>query len=59
MQPYSDEPTLEELVAQASAAEDLPATPVRKGGRKTKAAEPTSDIDPAALDALASLPVEE
>jgi hypothetical protein len=59
MQPYSDEPTLEELVAQASAAEDLPATPVRKGGRKTKAVEPTADIDPAALDALASLPVEE
>lgn len=59
VQPYSDEPTLEELVAQASAAEDLPAPPVRKGGRKAKAAEPTSDIDPAALDALASLPVEE
>jgi hypothetical protein len=60
MQPYSDEPTLEELVAQTIAIDDdLPAPPVRKGGRKAKTVEPTADIDPAALDALSSLPVEE
>jgi hypothetical protein len=53
------EPVEETISHTISVDDDLPATPVRKGGRKTKAVEPTSDIDPAALDALAFLPVEE
>ena len=51
---------VEETISQTIAVDDeLPAAPVRKGGRKPKAPESDVLFDPAALDALSSLPVEE
>ena len=57
--PVVEEP-VEETVSQTIAVDDdFPAAPVRKGGRKPKAPEVQMSIDPVALDALSSLPVEE
>lgn len=54
------EEPVEETISQTIAVDDdLPAAPVRKGGRKPKAPEVQMSIDPVALDALSSLPVEE